>query len=247
MDNSIFNQENPAMRFLTAIANLIIVNLIFIITCIPIFTIGASLSALYRICHEIHLGNHPTVFKEYFAEFKSSFKNSTIIWIPTFLALCFLIADLYVINNLIDAKYVALQIPVFILLFFVVSIIFYAFPMQATLNQTIKTTVKNALIFGFAKLPTTIFILVIYAFLYLLIDFNAAFGVYIFSFSLFMGCALMCWFCGFFIDRILGIDKKSLAEANAKQETSKSSDSDEISEETEETDISTDISDSEEN
>ena len=247
MNNSFFSQENPAMKFLTAIADLIIVNLVFLITCIPIFTIGASLSALYRICHEIHLDNHPAIFKEYFAEFKSSFKNATIIWIPTFLAIVFLVSDLYVINNLIDAKYVALQIPVFILLLFAASILIYAFPMQGTLNQTVKTTVKNSLIFGFAKLPTTIFILVIYAFLYLLIDFNAAFGVYIFSFSLFMGCALMCWFCAFFIDRILGIDKKSLAAAEAKQETSKSDNSDNVSDEAEENDEPEDNTDSEEN
>ena len=52
--NEFFNKDSFAMRFLTQLGNLILVNLIFIITSIPVITIGASLSALYRITFAIH-------------------------------------------------------------------------------------------------------------------------------------------------------------------------------------------------
>ena len=47
--NEFFNKNNLAMRFLTNVCNLIFVNFFFLLFSLPIFTIGASLTALYKI------------------------------------------------------------------------------------------------------------------------------------------------------------------------------------------------------
>ena len=41
-----FNPDNPIMEFIAKIFDLILLNLIFIFSCVPIITIGASTSAL---------------------------------------------------------------------------------------------------------------------------------------------------------------------------------------------------------
>ena len=62
--SNFFSKSSIAMRFLSGLGALIIANFLFIITSIPIFTIGASLTALYRITFEIHMGNDPFVIRD---------------------------------------------------------------------------------------------------------------------------------------------------------------------------------------
>ena len=45
--NSLFNPDNPIFHFLSRIADIIFLNLLFLLCCIPIITIGPSISALY--------------------------------------------------------------------------------------------------------------------------------------------------------------------------------------------------------
>ena len=46
---SFFNLDSPVMRFLTKVADLIILNILFLICCIPIVTIGSCIHrTLYR-------------------------------------------------------------------------------------------------------------------------------------------------------------------------------------------------------
>ena len=42
----LFNYDGPLVSFLNRLADLVILNIVFLICCIPVFTIGASLTAL---------------------------------------------------------------------------------------------------------------------------------------------------------------------------------------------------------
>ena len=42
-------QEGWLFRFLDRLWDLIVLNVLFIITCIPLFTVGAAISALYTV------------------------------------------------------------------------------------------------------------------------------------------------------------------------------------------------------
>ena len=45
----LFSLENPFMQFLSKVCDMLILNVVFIFSCVPLFTIGASLSALNTI------------------------------------------------------------------------------------------------------------------------------------------------------------------------------------------------------
>ena len=47
--NRLFDLENPVMVFLGRLADLVWLNILYIICCIPVFTIGAATSALYYV------------------------------------------------------------------------------------------------------------------------------------------------------------------------------------------------------
>ena len=47
MLKGLFDMDNPFWRFMSLVADLIILNLLFVLCSIPIITIGASTTALY--------------------------------------------------------------------------------------------------------------------------------------------------------------------------------------------------------
>ena len=44
-----FNIESPFMQLLTRVGDLIIVNVLFLVCCVPIVTIGAAIAALHKV------------------------------------------------------------------------------------------------------------------------------------------------------------------------------------------------------
>lgn len=197
-----FNKDSFAMRFLTQLGNLILVNLFFIITCIPIVTIGASIAALYRVTFAIHCKEEVTVLRTYFGTFKSSFKHSTIIWIPASLALSFFIYEIYLLFFVLDPQYAMFQIPVWIMIFLLLSVLIYSFPMIGLYEQPLKQTIKNSLILSITNLPVTISTIVVKGGILFLCLAILKVGVIIGSFYILMGFALSAFISAFFLKRI---------------------------------------------
>lgn len=74
---SFFNLDSPVMRFLTKVADLIILNILFLICCIPIVTIGAASTALYTVTMKSVRDEESYVIRSYFKAFKDNFKIGT--------------------------------------------------------------------------------------------------------------------------------------------------------------------------
>ena len=45
-----FSLNNPLMQLLSRACDLMIVNVLFLISCVPIFTIGAAISGMHKVC-----------------------------------------------------------------------------------------------------------------------------------------------------------------------------------------------------
>ena len=69
------------MRYLNRFADLMILNLLFLLTSIPIFTIGASLTALYSVCFHLGTDREGSTFRDYFAAFKENFRQATALFL----------------------------------------------------------------------------------------------------------------------------------------------------------------------
>ncbi len=190
-------------RMLGGLCNLIMVNLIFLATSLPIITIGASLTGLSKVTMRMVQHQDPSVLKDYFGAFKKHFKESTIIWLITLLAGAFFTVDLYVIFTQIDQKYKLLQIPVWIFMFFVVSIFIYAFPLISSYPDKVKSTIKNSILLSLGNIPVTIMAVAIPLFLVkFAVSADGQRLVAVFSIMIFFGCALLSYMANFFINRI---------------------------------------------
>ena len=56
--------DSPVMRVLGRLGDIIILNMIFVVGCIPVITIGTSLSALYAVAMKMARGEDPSVWKD---------------------------------------------------------------------------------------------------------------------------------------------------------------------------------------
>ena len=199
---SIFESNSPFIRFLNFLADLIIVNVLLIITSIPVITGGAALCSAYSVMLKRVRREDPPVVKTFFRTFKSEFKRSTLIWIPLILITAFLLADLYIIFFMLGAEYQWLQYPVLIVSYIVLSIALYIYPLMATYDTGMKALLKNCVLISFGNLPTTIFFtFIIIVILKIAVSSGKAL-IAVGSIFLFMGFAILIYFFSVFLIRI---------------------------------------------
>ena len=75
----LFSLDGKVVRILTFLTDLIILNTLFIVSCIPIVTIGASLTSLTTMWYRILKGKDTDIAYHYFRIFRQNFKQSTFI------------------------------------------------------------------------------------------------------------------------------------------------------------------------
>ena len=72
--------NSPVMAFLNKMTDLILLNVIWLISCIPVITIGAATTAMYYVCIVSIRQGDGYVVKRFWYSFKNNFKQATIIW-----------------------------------------------------------------------------------------------------------------------------------------------------------------------
>lgn len=79
---NLFSYDSKLMIMLEGVANTILLNLLFLLFCIPVFTIGAAFTALYSGCRA--LINDEACFRAFMRGFRSGFKRATLAWLILF-------------------------------------------------------------------------------------------------------------------------------------------------------------------
>ncbi len=159
----ILDLDSPVMVFLSKLAELMLVNLLWIICSLPVITIGASTTALYYVCFKIVNDEETRVFVSFFKAFADNFKQATIIWLILFSTLAFIVFDIYSIINLSRAGSVFDTISLFIFGFILavwISIFIYAFALQSHFENSVARTIRNSAILGLSYYGYTIIMVV---------------------------------------------------------------------------------------
>lgn len=158
----LFNAEGPVMSFLNKMADLMLLNLLTWLCCIPIITAGAAFTALHYMTLKIVRGEEGYIVKGYFKSFKQNFRQATLVWIVIILLACVFAGDYYIL------QYSTLEMPKVLMLllgamgFIYILMVMYVFPVLAKFENTVFNTIKNALLMSFISLPRAILMLVIY-------------------------------------------------------------------------------------
>ncbi len=154
-----FSDSNPVIRGLTKLADLMWLNALFIITSLPLFTIGAAASALYYESMRVVQGEEAYITRDFFKAFKNNFKYATIVWIVSAFLLLLFGYTFYVLGKS-DLSYAhiamgILGVPIILICF----MLLYVFPIMSRFENTLMNTVINALLISLAQFPKTILML----------------------------------------------------------------------------------------
>lgn len=151
-----FNMDSPIMRFMTKVADIMILNLLFIVTSLPVFTVGASLTALYYVAMKLVRDEEGGIFQNYFHAFRQNFRQGTIFWLGTVVIAAILVADLLILARIDSPIAAAMNTGVFILGVLLLMILQYLFPLVAKFDAPLLQTLKNACLMSVAHLPKTL-------------------------------------------------------------------------------------------
>lgn len=194
--------DNVVMRALGKIGDMICLNVMWLICCIPIITIGASTTALYTVMLRMVKNEEGYIFRGFLKAFKSNFKQSTLIWLILLLLGIVWTVDFRVAGFMPGMAGIILSAIFLALGFILLSVMIYIFPLTARYENGIKATFKNALILTVAKLPYT-FLMVAIVVAAVFASLWSAFTL-LFSLPLWLviGVSLIAWVNSYILRRV---------------------------------------------
>lgn len=165
MLSGLFNYDNPVWRFIGKFWDVLIVNILWGICSVPVFTIGASTTAMYYVTLRLARDEDGYTIRSFFKSFKDNFKQATVIWL-IFLAVGALLGfDIYYFIQAVSAStFRTVMLSIFLAMTFIWLAMFtYVFPLQARFYNTVKRTIFNAFFMSIRHIFHTIAMIAIAA------------------------------------------------------------------------------------
>lgn len=162
MLRKIFDLDNPFMRALSKVADLVALNVLFLLCSAPIVTVGASAAALYSMALKMVRNEEPSIGKGFFKAFKENLKQGIFFGVLFTLAFAAVILNLILFENMDSwifqmVKAVCIAVGV---LAFLLSL--YVFPIIARFEMCAKDIFRNAVLMSVAYLPKTLLMAALY-------------------------------------------------------------------------------------
>lgn len=190
--------NSPVIAFLNKLTDLILLNILWILCCLPVVTAGAATCAAYYVSITSIRCGDGYVIRRFFSSFKSSFASITPVWLGIAAACIVLAVDLFFWNQFggFLGKLMLMVSIVIAILLWVWSL--WIFPVFAKFSGKRKELLLNAAKFAVGYLPYTGIVLAVTgAAVYVnLVSLVAN------SIMLFIGFALLIYVNSFFFYRV---------------------------------------------
>lgn len=157
---NIFRWDSPLMRVMMLITNLICLNVLWLICCLPVITAGAATTAMYYVIFQYITKQDDGVLKPFFKAFKENFKTVTPIWVLHLLIGAALGAEVFYLSQ---GTHLWIKVIFGILLFIYVGVGAYLYPILARYHTSRKQALLNSFALSTRHLFTTICVVVLNA------------------------------------------------------------------------------------
>ena len=149
----LFNMDNKFFTVMGRVADLIMLNVVFLICCLPIVTIGASLTALHYVTLKMARNEESYIIRSFFKSFKQNFKQATVINLIMLAVAAILYMDLRIVGNIDGTMSQVLYIVFFAFGILYMMVFLYIYPVLAKFYNSIKNTFRNAFLMAIRHLP----------------------------------------------------------------------------------------------
>lgn len=150
------NINSPFFQFMSRLGDLVLLNLTWLLCCLPVVTIGASTTALFYTARKLSTSDFLGVWPAFFHSFRQNFRQATLVWLLLLVAGAVSVADFLIgfctpgmFGNL--CRGIGL---VLLLLWFAIA--GYIFPLMARYVYNIKQLFSGAFFLCFAHPTVTI-------------------------------------------------------------------------------------------
>ena len=152
---SAFSYDSKLMTILNNLADLIFVNLLFIICCIPIVTIGAARAALHKVA-SMWMEKDQAGGREFMKAFWENLRQATLPWL-VMLAFGLLLAFQAVVLTTYTIPGQILVWAIFYLILFVYLLtLVHVTHIPARFESTLKQNLRSAVLIGLGNLIPTL-------------------------------------------------------------------------------------------
>ncbi len=198
----IFSIDSPLMRVLGKISDLMILNFLVLLMCIPVVTAGAAFTAMHYCALKLVRGHESSIPKQFFHSFKDNFRQATVIWLIFLGIVAIFVVDFLYLGagrNDLGGFVLGGILAFFGMILFVGTMVY---PLLARFVNTVRNTIKTAFVYSFRHFLRTLLMLAANLFpLSLFVIFNGYFGIMLFPLILCFGFTAPAYICAKLYDK----------------------------------------------
>ncbi len=156
-----FNLDSPLMQALNKLADLMWLNILTMLCCIPVITVGPSLTAMHYMALKIVRNEEGYITRGFFKSFRENFKQGVAIWLIQLFVILMLVGDFMIIaySGLEFSQF--LQVVLLAIAIMVYFISMFLYPVLAKFENTVLHTIRNALFVGVLQFPKTVLMMIL--------------------------------------------------------------------------------------
>lgn len=191
----LLSYNSPLIRFFERVFELVVLNLLTILLCVPLVTAGAAVTALYRTVFDMRQQKGRAI-KGYLRAFRAEFRPALALGLLSVAVLAAFGAYLYLLYPKLASETLWAWIAVSALgaLFFFPMT--FLFPLFARFQNTAANTIVNAFFLSLRHLPVTLAVLAMQALPACFMLIWPAYATYLVLFWLFFGVSLPAFLAG---------------------------------------------------
>lgn len=156
------NLDSPLMQTLGKMADLMWLNVLTLICCLPLVTVGASLTAMNYMALKIARNEECYITRGFFKSFKVNFRQATLIWLILLAALAVVIGDFFIMRGAEGEFGKILWGAIAAVGIMLIFTLMFVFPILAKFDNTVFRTIKNAFLMSLMQFPKTILMVIMY-------------------------------------------------------------------------------------
>lgn len=162
MLRKIFDLDNPLMRGLAKITDIVVLNLLFLLCCLPVITAGASAAALYAMTLKMVRNEEPPIVRGFFRAFRENLKQGIFFGLVFTLVVGAILINLFLLGDRTEGMAQAVKAVCIAMGILVTALSLYVFPIIARFQMDVKEIFRNAVLISVTQLPRTGIMLLMY-------------------------------------------------------------------------------------
>lgn len=198
----VFGLDNPLMRTSSKIFDLMILNFLFVLSCLPIITIGPAIVALYSMTSKLKEESVTSIGREYFQRMKQNWRQGLFLSLMGVLLFLALFLNLTILNTIQHSFVFFAQMICYGIGFISLVIGLYAFQISAKFESSNRQLLKNAFYLSFLNFSKTLLLLIIWLPVILLLLYSPVTMLLTLSILLFIGFSMIAYLQTFIINQV---------------------------------------------